>query len=84
MDEKGLLSEIFKTRYFGTTRCSVSYKLIKLRNLNSICDKCDTDVTLTNQNIALLLLDNAIWYINFRMAATLKNILPYNNTVCLN
>ena len=28
MDENGLLSEIFETRYFGTTRCSIPYILL--------------------------------------------------------
>ena len=27
MDENGLLSEIFKIRYFGTTRCMLPYNL---------------------------------------------------------
>ena len=32
MDENGLLSEIFDTRYLGTTRCSLLYAIWKLRN----------------------------------------------------
>ena len=35
MDDNGLLLEIFETRYFGTTRCSLLYIFVQIEQIGS-------------------------------------------------
>ena len=72
MDENGLLSDIFETRYFGTTRCRLLYRkcLDKILLFEEIYTY---DATLISRDFAqkFVRVENSYWNIILQISGTI-------------